>query len=164
MTDERSQFEAWNKCYSTIIHALDDIVRMDSDDNDRIRRDPVMAKVMNIRLALDAYGQAARAAPAQDEIVGPFNSAEELISHLPAPAPAQPAGERVLLVRHTDRLIYGFDGWRQSCWNEPDTNSQAVEYAWATIEPIKLSPESVVRVVDATKELLAKSEIKQSSA
>lgn len=47
---------------------------------------------------------------------------------------AQPAGERVLLVRYTDRLVGG--GWRQSAVDEPDANSQAVEYAWATIERI----------------------------
>lgn len=45
---------------------------------------------------------------------------------------AQPAGERVLLVRHRDKL----GGWRQSCVDEPDTDSQAVEYAWATIDQI----------------------------
>lgn len=45
---------------------------------------------------------------------------------------AQPADERVLLVRYVDKL----GGWRQSAVDVPDRASKAVEYVWATIERI----------------------------
>ena len=73
--------------------------------------------------------------------------------------PAQPAGERILLWRMTDPALPDATTWRQVS-NKPHYRTDFGEYAWATIEPIvELSPESVARVVEATKELLRQSEL-----